>query len=359
MLARHSLRVYPRISPMAFQVPVGRSPLIAQKGNLKLYKDLNTVASRTFFTSLVRSQQPIQQHSTFSSTTETQLNKTTTTNTTSKEVDSGTVTKAQAPTSYIGKLYQQSKELVVFYKDGLKLLWSNNKASKALVKKVQQEDYVLNRTEYQLIHHNKINMQKLIPFSIIFMVLPESIPFFVAFVPGVVPSTCLKESQVHKQREKLDKKRQIMSANVLKSAENIKGISPEDFLSIPKFTKIAKHYDYDFDLNQIDRVHLASYCRFMGLNGFGTRGMLKKRLDKHFDYLKEDDKLLRQEGVESLSLSQLQEAVEERGMRSLDKDENQLRHGLKYWMATHFIEPPVARGLLVFSRMFLLNAKYN
>jgi hypothetical protein len=29
----------------------------------------------------------------------------------------------------------------------------------------------------------------------------------------------------------------------------------------------------------------------MGLNGYGTRGMLKKRLNKHFEYLKEDDKV--------------------------------------------------------------------
>ncbi|SAM05606.1 hypothetical protein [Absidia glauca] len=351
-----------RLSAVVSPVPVNRSLLTVQKANVAFRTDLAVMTTRTFFTGVARSQQQAHQHSASTTTApESQQSKDTAATTVSKEAvpEKATTEEAKAPTSYLGKLYQQSKELVVFYKDGLKLLWSNNKQSKSLLQKVQQEGYVLNRSEYQLIHHNRIDMQKLIPFSLIFLILPESIPFFVVFVPAVVPSTCVKESQVRKQREKRDKLRQTMSANVLKSAENVKGISPEDFLSIPKFAKIAKHYGYDFELNQIDRPHLASYCRFMGLNGYGTRGMLKKRLDKHFEYLKKDDKLLAQEGMESLTLPQLQQAIEERGMRSVDMDQSHLRQGLKYWIASQSIEPPVARGLLVFSRMFLLNAKYN
>lgn len=31
--------------------------------------------------------------------------------------------------------------------------------------------------------------------------------------------------------------------------------------------------------------------RFMGLNDYGTQGILKRRLDKHMNYIKEDDKV--------------------------------------------------------------------
>lgn len=75
-------------------------------------------------------------------------------------------------------------------------------------------------------------------------------------------------------------------------------------------------------------------CRFMGLRGWGTKSMLEQRLTTHMDYLLKDDKvsiketeyrhqwakiqsytqLIAQEGIESLSLSELQQAVEERGM---------------------------------------------
>lgn len=85
---------------------------------------------------------------------------------------------AAAPTSRIGKFIQQSKDLIKFYKDGIKLLWANNKEAKALQLKVKNEGYVLNRSEFQLIHQSKKDMLKLIPFGFVFMILPESVKYF-------------------------------------------------------------------------------------------------------------------------------------------------------------------------------------
>lgn len=82
---------------------------------------------------------------------------------------------ANQPTSRIGKLIQQSKELVKFYKDGIKLLWSNHKEAKVLQLKVQNEGYELSRSEFQLIHRAQKDIIKLIPFGIIFCILPESV----------------------------------------------------------------------------------------------------------------------------------------------------------------------------------------
>ncbi|KAI8138263.1 LETM1-like protein [Fennellomyces sp. T-0311] len=208
-------------------------------------------------------------------------------------------------------------------------------------------------------------MIKLAPFGLIFLVLPESIPLFVMFAPGIIPSTCVTESQVccHllqlKQRQKLDETRQRMSTNVIRSSTHVGRITPEDFLSLRKFLKISKSYEYDFELSQIHRANLAAYCRFMGLKDWGMKGMLEKRLNKHLDYLLEDDKLISQEGVDSLSVAELQNAAEERGMRSLDVSEEQLRRSLDYWITVHLNEQHIPRGLLIFSRMFLLNANYK
>ncbi|KAI7851004.1 LETM1-like protein-domain-containing protein [Circinella umbellata] len=203
-------------------------------------------------------------------------------------------------------------------------------------------------------------MIKLAPFGLIFLILPESIPLFVIFAPGIIPSTCVNESQVLKQRQKLDEARQRMSSNVLTASHQIGRITPEDFLSLRKFLKIAKGYQYDFELTQISKDNLGAYCRFMGLTSWGTKGMLEKRLNKHLDYLLEDDKLIAKEGVQSLSTPDLQQAVEERGMRSINVDEEQLQRSLDYWISVHLNEQEsIPRGLLVFSRMFLLNANYS
>ncbi|KAI7868602.1 LETM1-like protein-domain-containing protein [Spinellus fusiger] len=271
--------------------------------------------------------------------------------------------------SRIVRFIKYSKDLVVFYKDGIKLLWGNRKTAKELKRKVQQEGYVLSRSEFQLIYRSEKDVLKLIPFGVVFCILPESIPLLIMFVPGVVPSTCLKESQIgyfiylfqesEKQREKLDKLRQTMCMNVIKSSEKIQNITPEDFLSVRNFTAISKNYDFDFDLARIDKKHLASYCKFMNLSGWGTQGILKRRLDKHMDYLLEDDKLLAKEGVDTLSDSELKQAAEERGMRSINNNMDNISRGVKYWMALHTMQPPISRGMLVFSRMFLLNANYK
>ncbi|KAI8382362.1 LETM1-like protein [Blakeslea trispora] len=212
-------------------------------------------------------------------------------------------------------------------------------------------------------------MVKLIPFGIVFLILPESIPLLVMYVPGMVPSTCLKDSQIvrktlrdRKQREKLDKIRQKMTMNVLKSAEQVEGIAPEDFLNRHKFQKIAKQYNDDFRLGEIDRRHLSSYCRFMSINDYGPQFVLKRRLQKYMDYLDKDDKLLLQQEntVDQLDEKELSHAVEERGMRSLDREQEEMRRALKYWLSiSQQSEPKVSAGLLVFSRMFLLNASYS
>jgi hypothetical protein len=81
------------------------------------------------------------------------------------------------PTSRIGKFIQQSKDLIKFYKDGLKQLWANNKEAKALQLKVANEGYELSRSEFQLIYQSKKDMLKLIPFGFVFMILPESVSF--------------------------------------------------------------------------------------------------------------------------------------------------------------------------------------
>ncbi|KAI9290363.1 LETM1-like protein-domain-containing protein [Umbelopsis sp. AD052] len=284
---------------------------------------------------------------------------------TAKPVENSTneqtnVEKTEKEPSKIVKLYQQTKKLMTFYKDGIKLLWANHKTTKSLKEKVSKEGHVLTRDEFQLIHLSEKDMIKLIPFAAIFLILAESIPLVVMFAPGLVPSTCVTPSQMKKQREKMYNKRLEMSKNVVESTSRVEGISVSDFLSHANVCRLAKRYEMDFDLANIDRKHLSSYCRFMGLPSYGTQGMLRKRLDKYLDYIVRDDKYIAEEGVDQLDMPELEQAAEERGMRSVDVPPEQLRKSLQYWISLSLKEDPVIpRGLLVFSRLFLLNATYD
>lgn len=59
----------------------------------------------------------------------------------------------EKPKGRIAQLYEKSKALIGFYKDGLKLLWANQKEAKALKQKVEEQGYILNRAEFQLVSY--------------------------------------------------------------------------------------------------------------------------------------------------------------------------------------------------------------
>ncbi|OZJ02619.1 hypothetical protein BZG36_03837 [Bifiguratus adelaidae] len=262
------------------------------------------------------------------------------------------------PTNKIAQFWKNAKELARFYKDGTKLLWANHKHAKELREK-ESQGHVLSRSEFQLIHRSNKDFRKLVPFVITFIIVGEWIPLVVMFVPGLIPSTCITNAQLEKLRRKMYEKRNVMSQNVLESSKSIKAISKEDFANVNGMIRISKQFGPDFELQHIDRPHLKAYCKFMGLgHRFATKGMLIRRLQSHLDYLRRDDQLIAKDGVDSLVLPELQSAAEERGMRSVDVSETHLKRSLKYWISLHLRNPPFPQGLLIFSRIFLLNAKY-
>ncbi|KAG2173325.1 hypothetical protein INT43_004699 [Umbelopsis isabellina] len=117
-------------------------------------------------------------------------------NTTGEKADLEKATKAEKEPSKVVKMFQEAKKLMNFYKDGIKLLWANNKTAKSLKEKVEKEGYVLSRDEYQLIKISEKDMIKLIPFAAVFLILAEAIPLIVAFAPSLVPSTCVTPTQI-------------------------------------------------------------------------------------------------------------------------------------------------------------------
>ncbi|RUS17213.1 hypothetical protein BC937DRAFT_90257 [Endogone sp. FLAS-F59071] len=274
---------------------------------------------------------------------------------------------AKQPFSITG-LFQKSKELFVFYKNGVKLLLGNRKTVKEL-KEAQRKGQVWNRREFQMVHTTEEDMRKLIPFGIFLAILPEAVSLFLSndLYPGTstqylldaiaAAAVAMNNSDFiiiqESMRRKVFKKRLEMSQNIIKSSSNISGIAKEDFSSVNGIVRLDKRYQLDFEFEHIDKKHLAAYCSFMGVNHWlATHGMLKKRLTKRLNYLLQDDLLISNEGVNLLTLEELQKAVEERGMRSLDASETHLRRSLQVWLNLRLHNPPITPGLVIFSRMF-------
>ncbi|KAK9729518.1 hypothetical protein K7432_000203 [Basidiobolus ranarum] len=247
---------------------------------------------------------------------------------------------------------ERFKELLVFYKNGIKKTFSNKKAAKVLKAK-QAAGQELTRKEFQLVSGAFSDSRKLVPFAFLLILFPEAIPFVLVFAPSVVPSTCITETQMQNKIKKVNEKRGVIVESVLESLENgVHALTKEDFQSTNGIMQLSRRFQNDFQLNAIQQIQLSAYCRFMGLADFGPKFMLERRLSKHLDYLREDDGYLSREGINTLSRDELRSANEERGMKSIDIEDKQLAQNLQKWVDLHLsTDPVVPKGLMVFSRI--------
>ncbi|KAF9419544.1 hypothetical protein BGZ94_009378 [Podila epigama] len=266
------------------------------------------------------------------------------------------------PTGVIGKakdFFRKGKEVVIQCKDGVKLLWVNKKIVKDLKKSQKENGYVLTRREFQLVQKTETDLKRMIPFGLVFLLATEYIPLIIIFAPQLIPSTCVTPTQLEGRRKKIHEKRSVMTEKLIRLNAR-REITKESLASYNSFMTISKKYGEAFDYDMINREHLSAFCKFMGLSGFGPKFMLRKRLDKHMQYIRKDDGLLLKEGLESLTFSELQLANEERGMRSLDVSKEHLEKSLAYWLKVSLSKDhTVPPGLLVFSRMFLLHSTFR
>jgi hypothetical protein len=87
----------------------------------------------------------------------------------------------------------------------------------------------------------------------------------------------------------------------------------------------------------------------MGISPYGTDAYLRYMLRKRLRSIKEDDKLIRAEGVDSLSEAELREDCRERGMLGLVSVE-EMRQQLRDWMDLS-LNHSVPSSLLILSRL--------
>lgn len=84
-------------------------------------------------------------------------------------------------------------------------------------------------------------------------------------------------------------------------------------------------------LENIDRAQLIALSKFLNMDVFGTDAYLRHHIEQRLKEIKRDDNLIISEGLDSLSLAELQQICADRGMRSTDTEE-EMRRSLKNWL---------------------------
>ena len=115
--------------------------------------------------------------------------------------------------------------------------------------------------------------------------------------------------------------------------------------------RVAKLFDDDLTLDNLSRPQLVSLSRYMNVNAFGTDNFLRATIRTRMKRLREDDRVIDREGLDSLTDAELTHACQSRGIQTGGKSPDELRQELEQWIDLH-IRQNLSGTLLFLGKAF-------
>lgn len=268
-------------------------------------------------------------------------------------------------------------ELVHYY-HGFRLLFIDIRVSSRLVYRVLNGDELTRREHKQLVR-TVSDLFRLLPFSVFVIVpfmellLPVALKLFPSMLPSTFQTSSAKDAKIKKElKVKLEmakflqstldemavkKRGETHSHNAKEFAEFCEKIRETgEHATSEEIIKFSKLFEDEITLDSLTRPQLTALCRLLELQPIGTNNFLRFQLRMKLRSLNADDQMIQKEGIESLTVAELQAACRSRGMRAMGLPEPKLRYQLAQWLDLSLNEniPP---SLLLLSRaMFLSEA---
>eukprot|EP01122_Echinamoeba_exundans_P010813 TRINITY_DN4118_c0_g1_i1.p1 TRINITY_DN4118_c0_g1~~TRINITY_DN4118_c0_g1_i1.p1 ORF type:complete len:719 (-),score=229.54 TRINITY_DN4118_c0_g1_i1:386-2542(-) len=274
---------------------------------------------------------------------------------------------------FVKELPQMTREVLQHYWMGTKLLWLNIRLSTKIAFRVLR-GHKMSRRERRLLVRTMSDLFRLVPFSV-FVIVPFmelTLPIFLKLFPNMLPSTF---DDKMKQAEALRKQLQLKveMARFLKetvmemqpSSEKVEGDFGEFFRKLrdgemvhpSELVKYAKFFEDEITLDGLERSQLMAMCKILGMKPFGPDAFLRYQLKSRLDQLKKDDIQIREEGIDNLTLEELQQACHARGMPGYNsKNSYLLKRRMEGWLDLS-LDRNLPVALLLLSRAFQLTAR--
>ncbi|CAK9866173.1 unnamed protein product [Sphagnum jensenii] len=262
------------------------------------------------------------------------------------------------------------------YWAGTKLLWADVKISSRLLLKLASGKS-LSRRERQQLTRTTADIFRLVPFAV-FIIVPFMeflLPFALRLFPNMLPSTFqdkMKEQEELKKRlnariqyakflqdtvgEMAKELKTSKRSDLRRTADDLDGfmqkvrtggkVQNDDILAF------AKLFNDELTLDNISRPRLVSMCKLMNIQPYGTDAYLRYSLRNKLSWIKQDDRMIQNEGLDTLSEPELRAACRERGMLGLRSVE-EMRQQLRDWLDLS-LNHSVPSSLLILSRAFLV-----
>jgi len=269
-------------------------------------------------------------------------------------------------------LGQKIKKEVQHYWDGTKLLAVEAKISSRLALKMAA-GYELTRRENRQLQRTVQDLGRLVPFSV-FVIVPFAellLPVALKLFPNMLPST-------YEGQKSRDKKASTLRATRREVSDFLRQTLRETGLPLTQATtqreeftdffrklrstgekptaedviKVCQIFKDDLTLDNLSRPQLVSMCRYLNLNTFGTDLMLRYQVRHRMRQIKRDDRAISYEGVDSLSVSELQVACASRGIKSYGVSPARLRVDLQTWLELR-LRSGVPSTLMVLSNAYM------
>ncbi|PYI33683.1 MRS7 family protein [Aspergillus indologenus CBS 114.80] len=291
--------------------------------------------------------------------------------TTAKSTDADKKTDEKKETKKL-TLGQKIKKEAQHYWDGTKLLATEVKISSRLALKMAA-GYELSRREHRQLRRTVSDLGRLVPFSM-FVIIPFAellLPVALKLFPNMLPSTYEGQKGREKKALKLSSTRKEVSgflkdtlreSGLPVTAATVKNEEFTEFFKKIRTTgesptpedviKVCKIFKDDLTLDNLSRPQLVGICKYMNLNSFGTDAMLRYTIRHRMRQIKRDDRAIFYEGVESLSVPELQMACASRGIRTHGVSPARLREDLSVWLDLR-LNQGVPSTLLVLSNAYV------
>lgn len=204
-----------------------------------------------------------------------------------------------------------------------------------------------------------------------------TLPIFLKLFPNMLPSTFKEESN---EQEKLKKrlkaklemakflqdtleetalKSEVKTENPLnhKFAEFMKKVrSKGQQPTNDEIMKYSSLFENELTLDNLKRQQLIALCQILDVSTLANippNHILRFQLRMKIRNLEADDKMIIKEGIEALTIEELQQACRDRGMRAIGLSEHRLRTQIDQWLDLH-INRKIPLSLLLLSRALYL-----
>ncbi|CAK9438779.1 uncharacterized protein LODBEIA_P30030 [Lodderomyces beijingensis] len=269
-------------------------------------------------------------------------------------------------------LWEKIKHEAVHYWTGTKLLGYEIKVSTKLLVKLMA-GYGLSRRESNQLQRTVVDLARLVPFAM-FVLIPFAellLPVALKLFPNLLPSTYESKQDRQKKKAKLKKTRNAASEYIKKTMEQSglklsKKITDEEREAFVQFfraismgknptreqlIKVARLFKNDQVLDNLSRHQLVAMCKYMSLRPFGTDSILRYQIRHRLLNIIKDDKAIDYEGVNSLSIPELQIACSQRGIRTSDVSPARMRDDLETWLDLR-LRQKIPSTLLILSSVY-------